>query len=82
MSLEVRATASLSAPHKWRKVFTRSHCVSTQLRSWTTSTTQAGGQIFQLVPSGTKYKLKGTGDAFMAVVADQLTMNATFAVRM
>jgi cysteine-rich repeat protein len=44
-----------------------------------TSTTQAGGQIFQLVPSGTKFKLKGTGDAFMAVVANQLTMSASFA---
>ncbi|MBZ4376696.1 PQQ-dependent sugar dehydrogenase [Corallococcus sp. AS-1-6] len=42
------------------------------------STTQAGGQIFQLVPNGTRYKLKGSGDAFLTVVANQLTMGANF----
>jgi cysteine-rich repeat protein len=40
---------------------------------------QAGGEIFQLVPSSGKFKLKGSGSAFMAVAANQLTMNATFA---
>ncbi|QRO00061.1 PQQ-dependent sugar dehydrogenase [Archangium violaceum] len=42
------------------------------------STTQAGGQIFQLVPTGTRYKLKGSGSAFLAVVSNQLTMSANF----
>ncbi|RKH14704.1 DUF4215 domain-containing protein [Corallococcus sp. CA053C] len=43
------------------------------------SATQTGGQIFQLVPNGTRYKLKGSGDAFLAVVANQLAMSANFA---
>lgn len=42
------------------------------------SATQAGGQTFQLVPNGTKYKLKGSGDAFMTVVSNQLAMSANF----
>ncbi|NTX07325.1 PQQ-dependent sugar dehydrogenase [Myxococcus sp. CA040A] len=42
------------------------------------SATQAGGQIFQLVPTGTRYKLKGSGDAFLAVVTNQLAMSANF----
>lgn len=42
------------------------------------SATQAGGQIFQLVPIGAQFKLKGSGDAFMAVVANQLSMSANF----
>ncbi|WP_426730127.1 PQQ-dependent sugar dehydrogenase [Myxococcus faecalis] len=41
------------------------------------STTQAGGEVFELVTSGTKYKLKGASGAYVAVVADQLTVNAT-----
>ncbi len=43
------------------------------------SATQAGGQIFQLVPNGAKYKLKGSGDAFLTVVTNQLAMSANFA---
>ncbi|MCP3167775.1 PQQ-dependent sugar dehydrogenase [Myxococcus qinghaiensis] len=43
------------------------------------STTQAGGQVFQLVPNGTRYKLKGSGDAFLTVVTNQLAMSANFA---
>jgi cysteine-rich repeat protein len=43
------------------------------------SATQAGGEIFQLVPASGKYKIKGSGTAFMAVVGNNLTMNATFA---
>ncbi|MCP3097850.1 PQQ-dependent sugar dehydrogenase [Myxococcus sp. K15C18031901] len=42
------------------------------------STTQAGGQVFQLVPTGTRFKLKGSGDAFLAVAANQLSMSANF----
>ncbi|RKH49133.1 glucose dehydrogenase, partial [Corallococcus aberystwythensis] len=42
------------------------------------STAQAGGQVFQLVPAGTRYKLKGSGDAFLTVVANQLSMSADF----
>lgn len=43
------------------------------------ATAQASGQVFQLVPSGGKFKIQGSGTAFMAVVANQLTMNATSA---
>jgi cysteine-rich repeat protein len=43
------------------------------------SATQAGGEIFQLVASSGKFKIKGSGTAFMAVVNNNLTMNATFA---
>nr|WP_269149153.1 PQQ-dependent sugar dehydrogenase [Corallococcus macrosporus] len=42
------------------------------------STTQSGGQIFQLVPNGAQYKLKGSGDVFLTVEANQLTMSANF----
>ncbi|WP_021781171.1 PQQ-dependent sugar dehydrogenase [Myxococcus hansupus] len=42
------------------------------------SATQAGGQIFQLVPAGGQYKLKGTGDVFLTVVENELTMSANF----
>jgi cysteine-rich repeat protein len=45
------------------------------------TTTQANGEIFQLVPSGTKFKLKrGQSGSFMGVVADKLTMSASFSV--
>lgn len=42
------------------------------------TTTQASGEIFQLVPTGTRYKIKGSGSSFMAVAADKLSMTATF----
>jgi cysteine-rich repeat protein len=44
-----------------------------------TAAAPANGELFELIASGAQFKVKGASGAYLAVAADQLTMNATLA---